>query len=42
MKCADCMYCWQDENDDFPRCHYEGEWEAPCELDDDYKEDEEE
>ena len=26
MKCKDCCYCWQDEDDDFPRCH----WEIRC------------
>lgn len=38
MKCVDCSYYWQDENDAFPRCHFEriADWdEAPCEYDDD-------
>lgn len=45
MKCIDCNYCWQDENDDYPRCHFEGWWTPPCEendyvSDDDYEEEE--
>lgn len=32
MKCTDCSFCWQEENDDFPCCHCEGI--APCEEDD--------
>lgn len=31
MKCADCSFCWQGKNDDYPRCHCEGI--APCEED---------
>lgn len=37
MKCKDCAYYWQDDDDDFPQCHFEklGEWDtAPCECDD--------
>lgn len=36
MKCTDCPYHWKDENDRFPRCHFEslGTWDpAPCEID---------
>lgn len=45
MKCSECNYCWQDENDDYPRCHFEGWWAPPCEendyvSDDDYEEEE--
>ena len=32
MKCSDnCGYWWQDENESYPSCHYEGPnaW-APC------------
>lgn len=40
MKCADCGYCWQDEDEDYPRCHFEG-YIAPCEYEeeDSYYED---
>ena len=38
MKCVDCPYYWKDENDDFPCCHFDGLWEAPCEIEDDCKE----
>ena len=37
MKCADCNYCWQDEYDKYPRCHFEGDWCAPCEYDNEYE-----
>lgn len=30
MKCSECNWCWQSEEDDFPRGHFEG-WGAPCE-----------
>jgi len=26
-----CGYYWQDEEEDFPTCHFEGGWTAPCE-----------
>ena len=32
MKCAEgCGYYWQAEDEDYPRCHFEG-WTAPCEY----------
>ena len=34
LTCAECVYCWKDENDSFSCCHYEscGDWDpAPCE-----------
>jgi hypothetical protein len=33
-RCSNCSYCWQDENDERPVCHYTGfdAW-APCEQD---------
>jgi hypothetical protein len=32
MKCAECGYYWQEEDERFPCCHFEGPngW-APCE-----------
>ena len=27
-----CGYYYQDEEDDFPRCHYDDPWPAPCEY----------
>jgi hypothetical protein len=41
MTCATCGYLWQDINDKYPRCHYEGPdaW-APCAQDEEYIEDE--
>lgn len=42
MKCKDCFYWWQDEDDDFPQCHYEGlDGTAPCEYEDEERNDEE-
>lgn len=39
MKCKDCVYCWQDDDDDFPQCHFDGDFggqpTAPCEFEDD-------
>ncbi len=36
LGCADsnCGYYWQDEDDDYPRCHFDGFGNAPCEEDD--------
>jgi len=36
LGCADsgCGYYWQDEDDDYPRCHFDGYGKAPCEEDD--------
>lgn len=31
MKCTDCGYHWKDENDEFPCCHYDAPFPAPCE-----------
>ena len=36
LGCADsnCEYYWQDEDDDYPCCHFDGFGKAPCEEDD--------
>ena len=36
LTCADsnCGYYWQGEDDDYPRCHFDGYGKAPCEEDD--------
>lgn len=41
-ECAkrNCSYYWQDENDAYPRCHFESWGPAPCEEDDWYDEEE--
>ena len=39
MKCANCVLCWQDEGEDFPSCHADPNWSAPCEYDDYEEED---
>lgn len=35
-ECAkrNCSYYWQDENDAYPRCHFEDWGLAPCEEED--------
>ena len=34
-----CGYYWQDEDDDFPRCHCPDDgFPAPCEAEDDFDE----
>ena len=36
MKCGDnCGYWWQDEDEDYPSCHFDPDspWPAPCEYD---------
>lgn len=33
MKCEECCYYWQDEDESRPRCHYEDpRFPAPCEY----------
>ena len=44
MKCGDnCGYWWQDEDEDYSRCHFDSDspWPAPCEYDDYEEKDEE-
>lgn len=37
-RCAEgCGYYWQEEGEDYPRCHYDDPWPAPCEYDDEPK-----
>lgn len=35
-RCADsnCGYYYRKENEEYPRCHYDDPWPAPCEYDD--------
>jgi len=32
LKCKDCAYCWSEENEKYPTCHY-WDWRflPPCE-----------
>jgi len=32
LTCKDCPYCYRTKSDRFPCCHFEGEWDAPCEY----------
>lgn len=42
-RCADgCGYYWQEEWEDYPSCHYNDPWPAPCEYDDALEEEEDE
>ena len=36
LTCADsnCGYYWQDADEDYPSCHFDGIGKAPCEEDD--------
>lgn len=35
-RCADgCGYYWQEEWEDYPSCHYNDPWPAPCEYEED-------
>ena len=38
MKCTECAYCWKGENEEYACCHYEGLFEAPCEIEEDHDE----
>lgn len=31
MKCSECNYYWQEEEDGYPRCHCDPNFPAPCE-----------
>lgn len=35
LQCKECAYCWREEGEKWPRCHYEslGTFDpAPCEV----------
>lgn len=34
MKCAECVLWWTDEGNEYPSCHADPNWKAPCEYDD--------
>lgn len=35
--CENCGYHWKEEDERYPRCHFDGpEGWAPCEAEDDY------
>ena len=35
LKCENCPYHYKGEDDEFAYCHFEGDFLAPCEEDDD-------
>ena len=39
MKCKDCVLSWVDEGEDFPTCHADPNWPAPCEYEDESEDD---
>lgn len=39
MNCEHCGYYWQEENEEYPYCHYYGSY-PPCEQEDDYESEE--
>lgn len=37
MTCKECVYCWKDEDEEYPTCKFEKTFDgdlAPCEIDD--------
>ena len=43
MRCKDCVFCWKDEDEDYPSCKFEVRtaWDIPpCEYEDNYEEEE--
>lgn len=34
MKCAECNLWWIDEGEEYPSCHADPNWPAPCEYED--------
>lgn len=34
MKCAECLYWWQDEDEEYPSCHANPNFPTPCEEED--------
>lgn len=40
MRCAECNLWWVDEGEEYPSCHADPNWPAPCEYDEeeDYEE----
>ena len=41
MKCSECVLWYIDEGEDWPCCHADPNWPAPCEYDDEPIEEEE-
>lgn len=42
MRCTDCSYCWKEDHEAFPCCHYPyNDNYAPCNYDDEYIEESE-
>ena len=40
MKCADCVLWYVDKGEDWPYCHADPNWPAPCEYEEEnYNED---
>lgn len=42
MKCSNCDLWWQDEDEKLFSCHADPNWPAPCEYNDEPKEEEDE
>lgn len=34
MKCIDCVLWYIEDGDDYPHCHADPNWPAPCEYED--------
>ena len=35
MKCAECVLSWADPGEEYPTCHADPNWPAPCEYEED-------
>ena len=41
MKCTECNLWWPDRAGEYPHCHADPNWPAPCEYEDEWDEEEE-
>ena len=32
MKCSECVMYWISEEEEYPSCHADPDWPAPCEI----------
>lgn len=39
MKCAECNLWWKDVWRDYPSCHADPDWPAPCEYEEEWSDD---
>lgn len=39
MRCVECNLWWVDEGEEYPSCHADPNWPAPCDYNDEPEED---